>query len=480
VPAATRYALVAGAAEALGPTASDPIHGPYSLTTDACAACHKTHTAPETTLLAKATPQYNLCISCHDGTGEGPDIKTGYDTAIANDQVTRSYYQHDPTATVGHTLSGSLEFAAVSNRHSECADCHSPHRADSTDALQGPDGWSASGPVIGASGVSVTNGTTGTEPTYTTTASLTLEYELCLKCHSGFTELPSNDGQPPSRYVLDKGVELNPANGSYHPVEAAGTNQTAVMQNNLGGSSPFKQWNFSSTSTIRCLNCHASSETFDESLPVGGTAALGAGGTLPAHSSANRGILIQNYRDRDLKGFGDAYNAGDFGLCFVCHAEAPFVDSTGTPRNYTAFGPHGQHLTEIAGAGSLSTDIDAPGAGGGNAVCAECHFRIHSTALANNDGDRSNSRLVNFAPNVTGVDGSPPTWTRAALSRASCTLTCHGQTHRAEEYGRTSGTLVRQDAVPDNICGRRRPHHLLLPGDERRRDRPAGPDHGHR
>jgi predicted CXXCH cytochrome family protein len=460
-PAPTRYALVApvagtfGAAGVLGPSAlgstgSDPIHGPYSLTTDACAACHKTHTAVAApTLLAKVTPQYNLCITCHDGSAApdaGPDIKIGYDSAPANDPATRSYYQHDPTAgTTGHTSNKADEFAGVSNRHSECADCHNPHRADSTNAVQEPDGWTASGRLIGASGVSVSYGTTGTEPpTYTPTTSLTHEYELCLKCHSGFTELQSNIGQPPSRHTLDKGIEFNPANGSYHPVEAAGTNGTAVMQNNLRGTSPFKQWNFSSTSTIRCLNCHASSKGFDTSLPTGGAAAVAAGDSLPAHSSANRGILIQNYQDRQLNGSRELYSSGDFALCLVCHAEAPFVDATGTVRNVTTeFSDHGRHILGIGFAGGTGTDIDTPGAGGGNAICAECHFRIHSTALANNPDDRSNSRLVNFAPNVTGLNGLPPTWTKGiAGQRPTCTLTCHGQEHDGEDYGRSGGTLV--------------------------------------
>ena len=36
-------------------------HGDYTTTTDACAGCHRAHTAPAAKLLA-ATSQYDLCI----------------------------------------------------------------------------------------------------------------------------------------------------------------------------------------------------------------------------------------------------------------------------------------------------------------------------------------------------------------------------------------------------------------------------------
>ena len=55
--------------------------------------------------------------------------------------------------------------------------------------------------------------------------------------------------------------------------------------------------------------------------------------------------------------------------------------------------------------GPAGTNIDTPGHGGGNAICAECHFRTHGTALAFNASDRDNPRLVNFAPNVKPYNG---------------------------------------------------------------------------
>jgi hypothetical protein len=307
--------------------------------------------------------------------------------------------------------------------------------------------------------VSVLNGAPGSAPTYTFLSGvtdsvneddpvtnlnpITLEYQLCFKCHSGFTNLPTNNPLKPSRDALDKGVELNPNNASFHPVEAKGKNETVAMQASLDGASPYKLWNFNTTSTIRCLNCHAGGATDPAAtppLPLPGT-------SLAPHASSNRGILLENYKDRVLKPRVDvvvggvavdkaAYNAGDFALCYVCHAEAPFV-LNGTSSSATNFSLHSVHLNEYAGKGDPGTDIDVAGDGGGNAICAECHFRIHSTT--NKVSEPGGSRLVNFAPNVVQfvpVSGpaEPITWTPGVTSGGSCTLTCHLHKHKDAPY----------------------------------------------
>ncbi len=444
-----QYALVAPAgpdspaqgSAVSSPGAADPVHGPYSLATDACAACHRSHEASGSSLLVQPAPQYGLCAACHAAAGPGPDVVSRYAAAPANDPLDRAYYQHDPTAVSTHTLSrddGSTvdEFSGRYVRHNECSDCHNPHNSSATAPVQGANGWTASGWLAGASGVAVTNGAAGSTPTYTLTGATALEYQLCFTCHSSFTTLPSNAGLAPSRYALDKGVEFNPNNLSYHPIEAAGTNGTPAMAASLAGTSPFKQWNFSTTSTIRCLNCHADSATFDASLPTAGGTALAAGSTLPAHSSANRGILLQPYRDRLLKGRVDPYSATDFALCFLCHSEAPFRDTSGDARSDTNFRFHGFHVdgNELRDKGAGGTDIDIAGAGAGLATCAECHFRLHSTAFPVND-QASAERLVNFAPNVTAPTGGTLRWlVKTGVQDGSCTLTCHGQSHTPKTY----------------------------------------------
>lgn len=420
----------------LGPPFTSP-HGPYSLTTDACARCHSSHSAQSRMLLVSPEPLSAMCLSCHNGDTPGAltDIAAQYaDPSIPpNVELTSSWYSHAATAPSIHVSAADPgEFAGVLNRHSACTDCHGPHLADGSPASETGSGWTASGALMGASGVAVLNGPAGTAPTYTWKATSAFEYELCFKCHSGFTQLNLQTGGP-STWALDKAVELNPDNLSYHPVEAQGKNQTAQMGRSLSllGTSPYKLWAFTTTSTIRCVNCHGDSRLADPASPPD------PGARLAPHAVANRGMLISPLRDRALKGPSEAYLAADFALCYVCHAEAPFVDTSQDPRLDTRFSLHGTHTAGIASfSGPLGGTVDDDGAGLGNALCAECHFRTHGTTYAV-DGQAPASRLVNFAPNVRPYQGTEPAYAGKLLFDAptqSCTLTCHGVNHRGWSY----------------------------------------------
>jgi hypothetical protein len=129
----------------------------------------------------------------------------------------------------------------------------------------------------------------------------------------------------------------------------------------------------------------------------------------------------------------DPYAASDFGLCYVCHAEAPMVDDSGDVRTDTNFSWHGFHVNTIAGIGIGGTDIDTPGAGRGDAICAECHYRIHGTALATGANAQA-PRLVNFAPNVRAVGGVLSFTPASGSNLGYCTLNCHGKTHTGYGY----------------------------------------------
>jgi predicted CXXCH cytochrome family protein len=405
-------------------------HGPYSLTTTQCATCHRTHLSAGRNLLKIDIPQSTLCYVCHDGTGSTMNIKGQY-TATGvqlNNALTRSYYSHDVTSVTTHTLSLENEFGGVLNRHSECSDCHNPHKSTSGTSSQATVGtpWAPGGALLGVSGVMVTNGAAGTAPTYGfrdgDTTTMSTEYQLCLKCHSSFTTLLSNTGFGPSAYMLDKGVEFNPANASFHPVEGPGKNTTPKMALSLSGTSPYKKWTFTTGATVRCTNCHAG--------PMALSAVGTAGSRLPNHAAANRGILLANYRDRVLHTGNQAYAASDFALCYLCHTDSPFgLNGTKTATNFQF---HGKHVSQIPGAGSsTNSNIDVLGAGSGNAICSECHFRTHSTALAYSGVQ--NAKLVNFSPNVQPV-GNVVRWTSTGVGSGSCTLLCHGMTHNAEPY----------------------------------------------
>jgi predicted CXXCH cytochrome family protein len=426
-PGATQpitYRLAALAAAQ--PSAIDSPHVIDGLASDTCAACHAAHTAQGPRLLQEATPESNLCFRCHDGT-QASDVLGQYTdpTVPANDPASASWYSHPATTASDHTTDRENEFEGRLDRHASCADCHQPHLADATAPIQTSDGWTASGLIRGASGVSVVNGAAGTSPTYTWNPATTLEYELCFKCHSGFTELPPQDPAHPSWWSLDKGVELNPANASYHPIEAAGTNATPAMSNSLSGTSPYKLWTFQTDSTVRCVDCHGDSRLADPASPPD------AGAPLAPHAVPNQSLLMAPYRDRLLKPAAQPYDAADFALCYQCHGESPMVDFSGDPNDATNFRYHGYHLNAIDAEGLGGTDIDVDGAGAGNALCAECHFRIHGSSDPV-DGQADNTRLVNFAPNVQPYRGVL-SWTGTSTG-GSCTLICHGITHSNWSY----------------------------------------------
>jgi predicted CXXCH cytochrome family protein len=405
------------------------IHGPYSMATDKCGICHRSHAAKAPNLLTQPNQQSTLCFTCHDGLGASTNVKEQFTDPLVpdNDDAKRLYYRHDTvstTATNAHISAGANEFGGVNNRHSECGDCHNPHQANGTNSSTTPapsTGVTASGRLTGVSGVSVANGAAGTAPTYTfldgksPETSITREYQLCFKCHSSFTTLSSNGSFGPSRYRLDKAAEFNPNNPSYHPIEAAGKNTTPAMTASLAGGSI---WKLTVNSTIRCVNCHASSTKYNLVTPPSAT------GDLPMHTSRNPGILLANYRNRVLMGPDEAYSSGNFALCYMCHSKTPFDSSDDSATNFSEHELHVSKLDDGDG-GSASTDIDTPGAGRGNALCAECHFRQHSTTFAIPGQTIPGSRLLSFSPNVGGAR----TWTKGATRGGSCTLTCHGENH---------------------------------------------------
>jgi predicted CXXCH cytochrome family protein len=427
VTTATTAGDVSAAVPSLAGALGTP-HGPYGATSDGCATCHRAHSGKAKNLLPDTAPQSKLCFTCHDGTGSALNVKSEYtDPAVpANNPATRSYYSHDVLATTTHTLGESDEFGGTLNRHTECSDCHNPHASTDASSVSTPVGtaWTAPGPLAGVSGVSVVNGAAGTVPAYTfldgMTSPVTAEYQLCFKCHSSFTVQLSNAGVPASQDRLDAGVEFNPNNVSFHPVEAAGKNATAKMAASLAGASPYKLWTLTPSSTVRCTHCHTSG------LVASANPLPAPGDSLATHTSPNRGLLLAKYENRVLKSGNAAYTSADFALCFLCHTDTPF---TGGGSAATNFPDHRKHVAGIGGGGSGGTSIDTPGAGNGNALCAECHFRIHSTGTET----APMARLISFAPNVTASSGTL-TWTSNGVGSGSCTLVCHGKRHSGESY----------------------------------------------
>jgi predicted CXXCH cytochrome family protein len=142
-------------------------HGGYTATTDACAGCHRSHTAASGKLLLADVP--NLCYDCHGSAGTGADTNVVDGVYLARDGVSETPPEGVDTrglkgggfvnalmntdrdavavsapATSSHLVNGSTGIAwgngaigsgAGASISLSCTSCHDPHgRASSTHA----------------------------------------------------------------------------------------------------------------------------------------------------------------------------------------------------------------------------------------------------------------------------------------------------------------------------------------------------------
>jgi len=192
---------------------------PYTTVQEnACDSCHNVHRAGGKFRLLNTDVEEDVCFSCHNGNVAGKDI-AGEFVKFRAHTVAATKGSHDPA----ETLTGR-------RTHVECADCHNPHRVNSTavgglpGSLQGVSGLDAAGKVVAAA---------------------TKEYQICFKCHSDDAD------QNPRRIVRDSNQanirrRFDPANPSYHPVVAAGRNPDV----------PSLKTGWTTASVIRCTDCH--------------------------------------------------------------------------------------------------------------------------------------------------------------------------------------------------------------------------------
>lgn len=178
-----------------------------------CAHCHEQHASingaepdpvkpgPSDHLLFTELTNNDLCNYCHDinELNSAPNIAS---------QIAKPF-SHDPNSSKGPVL---------------CGDCHNSHVAQpGTHIAPGNSvlGASGSGVLLSVSGVSVSwsgplsppvggGENLNPDPTPTTIPAITMEYQLCLKCHGG-QGIPYNNLENIAR-------QFNPGNYSRHPV----------------------------------------------------------------------------------------------------------------------------------------------------------------------------------------------------------------------------------------------------------------------
>jgi predicted CXXCH cytochrome family protein len=390
------------------PVAGDP-HGNYAVTTSSCAGCHRAHSSGGLAL-RKTWPEETLCFSCHGAGGPGTDVEAAF-TGTTN--TTTRFFKHDVSATNGVHRLGEMEgsdFGGV-NRHVECEDCHDPH-------------GSARGTTTAPMLQREMSQTPGVDPMwivpgapagYTWLAEAEREYQVCFKCHSSFTELPTYvpDGWDGSSYVADGlrkltytgsaqvpdhrdlALEFNPYNDSFHPVVTTGRNQSIPAGSFVNG--------WSVDSMVYCTDCHANANPAE-------------GGEGP-HGSPLLHLLAgsDDYQTADP----DDPSLSGSELCFNCHDVEDYT-GRGTETNFARnmANLHRQHSN--------------------NGTCYLCHDTHGSEQLhlLNLDSSIETGSDTYFLPGYDGQPTNSQTFWQISPdgSEKTCWLVCHGHDHSRSSY----------------------------------------------
>jgi predicted CXXCH cytochrome family protein len=321
-----------------------------------CVNCHDPHGVMDRAGLVPSLLRLRgsaLCFGCHSG-GPAPDVASAFTKT----------YRHpllpDPGAVTSPAAWGLGDAVAVPTEAATCSSCHNPHAAAArTSALGSSEG---PGALLGTSRVRVSNGPRGTPPLRSRLKAgdpnTVREFEVCFKCHASGTDRATAR--------VDVAVALNPANASFHPVEARGRNRAIDRRSFATGWGPDR--------LVSCSDCHSS----DDGLARG------------PHGSSFPHLLVRRYaaETEDRQPY-------ETDLCFGCHAFRTYGDRLGgADAAFSRFSGHASHLAKPSGYS-----------------CWACHDAHGSTTLP--------ALLAYRTPGITdyreNLDGT-----------RTCTATCHG------------------------------------------------------
>jgi len=418
-----------------------------------CLNCHDTHTVHGARRLLRegtdsgASPKSGgnsaieeTCYQCHspspivnNGAGEVPNIQSDFALTrhmpiTSTDQPAGSEV-HDITDKDFSESQTLLGKGNLNNRHVECTDCHNPHRVMKNQVFNGTGGTTvgthvhdsgtqhsniASGVLRGALGVepnygssawgslpisyTVKKGDGGTgASTNVSSAHVTREYQVCLKCHSDYgyddsdRPAPGDSGGTTSttpfsglgsyqvsRYTNqamefqapagDKG-EPGGNHRGWHPV-LDNTGRTGAVRDNADTDQIFlSPWNGSSGSyvgnlTMYCSDCHGSDTANGTVEPTGGD----NGNPWGPHGSTNNFILKGNWDHETGTGQQDD-------LCFKCHNYDDYANPNNNSPNKSGFNGSGGMC--MGGFSFASTNMHIGHAERiGRLECTWCHVAV--------------------------------------------------------------------------------------------------------
>jgi predicted CXXCH cytochrome family protein len=366
-------------------TAAQGAHTGYTtVAANGCESCHKPHTATTASRMLKDVEE-KTCDACHGSSGvAAKNIAAEFNKTYRHPTYSVTPSVHDASESPGGVRFKLPETSATTPRHAECADCHNPHASHAA-AATAPKG---SGRLAGVWGIDATGlrvEPSGTPPSVR-------EYEICFKCHGD----SANKAQPSGPYPpyanrqaaqFNKRLQFDPANPSYHPVEAPGRN-TFVP-------SLIAPW--TTSSIIYCTDCHD-----NDSGPKAPIPGIGPAGP---HGSNYKHLLVANYQI-DSGTLVESLTA--YELCYKCHDRASILADR-------SFKKHNKHVVVAA------------------SPCSVCHDPHGISASQGNT--TNNSSLINFdtrfvSPSASGLLRFEVT----GVGKGSCYLNCHGFEHNPLSY----------------------------------------------
>lgn len=318
---------------------------------NACASCHASHAAGTKPRLLNHALEEDNCFACHNGNVATHNLQPEFNKFSAHPILDTSGV-HDPA-----------EDALNPPRHVECVDCHNPH-ASRRSSAQAP---LATGALAGVKGITAAG--TVAEP-------LTMEYELCFRCHAD--SLNRGPARVNRQFVqTNTRLEFQAANASFHPVITAGKNPSV----------PSLLPGWSTASRVYCTDCHNS----DQGPGSGGSGPNGPHGSI-YQPILERQLVLQDF---------NAESAGTYALCYKCHDRVSILADDSFPF-------HRLHIVDE------------------RAACTTCH---------DSHGVQTVPHLINFNRDyVSASSNGRLEYLSTGLRRGNCSLTCHGADHDAKAY----------------------------------------------
>lgn len=381
------------------------------------------HTSSESRILAAlggtlANPyEEQFCYKCHSRASESQGstwtatfMRDRYGVASMSatsvaiyGQVTKTYGHKVGSYAGKHKASASDETRAYlsANKHVECADCHGVHDAAKGTHIKGTN--VASPALYGAPGVAWSAAPASEWTTVAlnpvTVGSTYAEFNICLRCHSGYnTALATWDDASTDTWT-DVALEFNTKNDSYHPVFGAlpatdlGSNNGSSRlpnDNRLGG-----QWTAGRGATMYCSDCHGDSVA---SAPAQGPHGSAVDHLLKGPNTTWPGTNGQYYLGGDLSDL----------FCLNCH---PNLNDTAQTNGVHSRGSHRGSFT--------------------NGGCTRCHLKLPhggkiSRLLVDADSAQTPTRykgymasIYSFRKDSASTYNNASTWCYASCQHTS-------------------------------------------------------------